>query len=272
VSASVAIGLGLLATGVLLSLDHWQVPDPTPQRLRVEQSGDLPSSGFLRPEALASARPTRADTADPGAEGFRTPTEQAEPGNQGDQNLPTPAEGTNATQQESRASESTTDFATLMRGLLSGVGAEEERSASNPASSVTRAPTGTSSVAAERDEAAQAVSVQPTIETRELRRPPLQATRAVPLVAALRNEDYPRRAKRAGAQGSVTISYVVGSEGRVTRCDVIASSGNDDLDRTTCRLATKRFRYSPARDSKDLAMEETITRVFEWYLVPKSQR
>jgi TonB family protein len=159
-----------------------------------------------------------------------------------------------------------------MRGLLSRVGAEEQRSASNSASSVTTAPTATSSVVAPADETAQPVSVQPTIETRELGRTPMQATRAVPLVAALRNEDYPRRAKRAGAQGSVTISYVVGSEGRVTRCDVIASSGNNDLDRTTCRLATKRFRYSPARDSKDLATEETITRVFEWYLVPKLQR
>lgn len=63
------------------------------------------------------------------------------------------------------------------------------------------------------------------------------------------NADYPRAAGNAGAEGTVIARIAVGADGRVRGCTITSSSGNPDLDATTCRLAQKRFRYQPARDA-----------------------
>jgi protein TonB len=69
------------------------------------------------------------------------------------------------------------------------------------------------------------------------------------LAGEIRQSDYPRAALRAGIGGRVEFRYTVGINGRVTRCGIIRSSGNRDLDVATCRLVMKRFRYRPATDS-----------------------
>jgi protein TonB len=38
----------------------------------------------------------------------------------------------------------------------------------------------------------------------------------------------------------------VGSDGRVTDCQVTSSSGSQELDQTTCTLITRRARFRPA--------------------------
>ena len=75
--------------------------------------------------------------------------------------------------------------------------------------------------------------------------------------------DYPRAAEAVGASGKVAAKVIVGPDGRVAGCEVIESSGNADLDATTCRLITRRFRYEPGRDANgdpvtDEWVEETI--------------
>jgi protein TonB len=95
---------------------------------------------------------------------------------------------------------------------------------------------------------------------------------AVLLAGSLRNEDYPRSARRRGVQGSVTIRFVVGASGSPSRCAVLVSSGDLELDGTTCRLVEQRFRYAPAEDASGKADEQTVTKVFEWYLVPRRRR
>ena len=65
------------------------------------------------------------------------------------------------------------------------------------------------------------------------------------------NRDYPKAALRAGASGTVRTRFTVGVNGRVSGCVVTASSGNAELDATTCRLITQRFRFAPARDATD---------------------
>jgi len=62
-------------------------------------------------------------------------------------------------------------------------------------------------------------------------------------------DSYPAAAKRAGAQGRVSVSVQVGADGRVTACNVTSSSGNADLDSTTCRLAQRNGRFNPAKDA-----------------------
>ncbi len=60
-------------------------------------------------------------------------------------------------------------------------------------------------------------------------------------------KDYPQSAADAYVEGSVGANVYIGKDGRVTRCVVKISSGNQALDDTTCRLIKQRFRYRPAR-------------------------
>ncbi len=78
--------------------------------------------------------------------------------------------------------------------------------------------------------------------------------------------DYPRAAMRAGAEGTVRVRYVVGTDGRVSGCRVTRSSGHPELDATTCRLIEQRFRYRPARDASGRPVPETVSRTFDWLL------
>lgn len=78
--------------------------------------------------------------------------------------------------------------------------------------------------------------------------------------------DYPNAARRAGIEGSVGVRYVVGTDGRAGGCRVIRSSGNAELDFTTCRLVEERFRYRPARDASGRPVPETVSRMFDWLL------
>jgi protein TonB len=82
----------------------------------------------------------------------------------------------------------------------------------------------------------------------------------------LRNEDYPRSALRAGAQGSVSVSFTVGPSGRVEQCRVTRSSGHPDLDETTCRLILRRFRYRPALNAAGDPVPETMRKAYDWLL------
>jgi protein TonB len=63
------------------------------------------------------------------------------------------------------------------------------------------------------------------------------------------NDDYPPSALRAEEQGSVGISFEINAEGRIENCTVTSSSGSSVLDQATCRLVTRRGRYSPALDA-----------------------
>lgn len=78
--------------------------------------------------------------------------------------------------------------------------------------------------------------------------------------------DYPRAALRAGASGTVGLRFVVGVDGRVSSCTVTRTSGNRDLDETTCQLIRKRFRYVPSRDAAGRPYADTVTGEHRWDL------
>ncbi|RHW18539.1 TonB family protein [Sphingomonas gilva] len=82
------------------------------------------------------------------------------------------------------------------------------------------------------------------------------AVRAKQIAGAITPRDYPAGARRAGARGSVTVRFTVGTDGRARDCAVAISSGRSDLDATTCRLIEARFRYRPARDAAGRAVAE----------------
>ncbi len=45
----------------------------------------------------------------------------------------------------------------------------------------------------------------------------------------------------------VRYAVTVGVDGKVTDCAIVFSSGNSDLDATTCALARQRYLFEPAR-------------------------
>lgn len=59
--------------------------------------------------------------------------------------------------------------------------------------------------------------------------------------------DYPSSARRAGHQGTVSLSFVVGSNGRVSSIRVTKSSGHRSLDSEALRTVSK-WRFEPARN------------------------
>lgn len=79
-------------------------------------------------------------------------------------------------------------------------------------------------------------------------------------------DNYPPAAIRAEAQGRVVARLTIGTDGRVTDCTVTSSSGNDDLDSTTCRIARSRVRYTPAKDTDGNPISSTTSLPVRWVL------
>ncbi len=80
----------------------------------------------------------------------------------------------------------------------------------------------------------------------------------------IKNSDYPASAGESGASGTVSVRYTVEIDGRADHCIITRSSGNADLDATTCRLIEARFRFNPSRDARGRAVTSTIVEDHEW--------
>lgn len=61
--------------------------------------------------------------------------------------------------------------------------------------------------------------------------------------------DYPRASRDLRIGAAVTIDLTVGTDGRVTGCQVVQPSPDSAADRITCDLATRRFRFRAAKDA-----------------------
>lgn len=79
-------------------------------------------------------------------------------------------------------------------------------------------------------------------------------------------DNYPPAALRAEAQGRVVARLTIGTDGRVSDCSVTSSSGNSDLDETTCRIARSRVRYNPAKDQNGTPISSNVTLPVRWQL------
>jgi protein TonB len=94
--------------------------------------------------------------------------------------------------------------------------------------------------------------------------PPRSATGD--LQGLFRGDDYPQSAIRADEQGSVTARLTVGTNGRVSNCDVTSSSGSRTLDRATYQILQSRARFTPARDNRGNPTTDTVTQRIRWVL------
>lgn len=80
------------------------------------------------------------------------------------------------------------------------------------------------------------------------------------------SDNYPPAAARAGAQGRVVAKLNVGTDGRVSGCQITTSSGNSDLDDTTCRIARSRIKFTPAKDEAGQPLASVYTLPVRWVL------
>ncbi|HEX5181773.1 MAG TPA: energy transducer TonB [Allosphingosinicella sp.] len=77
------------------------------------------------------------------------------------------------------------------------------------------------------------------------------------LQGLISSEDYPPSAQRDNVTGTVRVRLQIGTNGRVSGCSVVGSSGSAALDSATCRLLTSRARFTPAHDSSGNAVADT---------------
>lgn len=80
----------------------------------------------------------------------------------------------------------------------------------------------------------------------------------------IRDSDYPEDLADRGIGGSVTVVFLVQTDGRVTECDVDRSSGIARLDALTCRLIRERFRFRPSRDGRGRPVPAYVRETHEW--------
>ena len=79
------------------------------------------------------------------------------------------------------------------------------------------------------------------------------------------DSDYPRSASRARAGGTVTVAFTVQTDGHASGCRIMRSSGNAELDETTCRIIERRFRYEPARNSEGRPVPQVVGWAQRWW-------
>jgi protein TonB len=72
--------------------------------------------------------------------------------------------------------------------------------------------------------------------------------------------DYPRAGRDLRVGSSVVIDLSVGLDGRVRGCRVLQPSPDPEAGPVTCELATKRFRFRPARD----ATGNPVGAIYRW--------
>ena len=70
-------------------------------------------------------------------------------------------------------------------------------------------------------------------------------------------------------QGSATISFRVNSDGRMSNCRVVRSSGDSYVDSIVCDAATRHMRFRPARDPNGRAVGQDLTYTPTWSPNPR---
>ena len=100
--------------------------------------------------------------------------------------------------------------------------------------------------------------------------PPVRRVEAQSAVGSLqglfRSEDYPTSALEREEQGTVVVSMQIGTNGRLTGCNVTKSSGSRTLDSATCRVLRNRARFTPARDTNGNPTSDTKSQSITWRL------
>jgi len=106
--------------------------------------------------------------------------------------------------------------------------------------------------------------IEPVVEPT---RPFFAPKRARPTNDPLRwisTDDYPARALRAEAEGIAAYRLIVGTNGRVSACEVVRSTGNGVLDDATCDNIALRARFEAATDDTGAKVVGSYSGTVKW--------
>jgi protein TonB len=82
------------------------------------------------------------------------------------------------------------------------------------------------------------------------------------------SNDYPSRALREEREGTTGFRVTVGTDGKVTDCQITRSSGSPDLDEATCSNVRRRARFQPATDGDGNPTTGSYSNSIRW-VIPK---
>jgi len=77
-------------------------------------------------------------------------------------------------------------------------------------------------------------------------------------------DDYPRAPLVDGVEGVAAYRLIVGTSGRVSACEVTRSTGNVQLDATTCKFIERRARFESATDESGAKVVGGYTGTVKW--------
>jgi len=76
--------------------------------------------------------------------------------------------------------------------------------------------------------------------------------------------DYPGGPLRSEIEGTSGYRVIVGTNGRVSSCEITRPSGNSQLDGATCRYISQRARFDPATDDTGAKVVGTYSGTVSW--------
>jgi len=79
-------------------------------------------------------------------------------------------------------------------------------------------------------------------------------------------DDYPARDLREENEGTAFFRAVIGTNGRVSACEIVRSSGHPGLDAATCKAVTARARFEPATDENGAKVVGTYSNSVRWQI------
>lgn len=91
------------------------------------------------------------------------------------------------------------------------------------------------------------------------------ATEPVQIRGRLSVDDFPFGLIGPGERASVRLSYLVETDGRVSTCRILRSSGFVEVDAMACRLIEQRFRYRPARNAAGEPVRAGVEETHTWF-------
>ena len=86
------------------------------------------------------------------------------------------------------------------------------------------------------------------------------------LTSLFSTEDYPQSAIRNEEQGTTAVRLSIGTDGRVTDCQITGSSGSGALDSATCNVLRRRARFTPAKDQAGNPISDSYSQRIRWEL------
>jgi protein TonB len=84
-------------------------------------------------------------------------------------------------------------------------------------------------------------------------------------ITKIPNREYRRLADSGMAAGSVAITIRVNTDGTVSNCRVVRSSGNPYADSLMCQLTIEYVRFTPARDPSGRPVAQDVTFAPNWW-------